>query len=509
MSSLKEQLKNVLEDEKHFSQETEQQILAKINSESTFYKWKIGFSLIAIASICALLFVFIPKETEQQSIASLFEIMDVDGKYQLVLEDYNVQQKNDAVIAYRLHEQPNIIVTNYFVMEKGQWSRKLSTTFNLDSSSNWTNTSNLYTGILSDQFVEKVLVDDQEVKIIEEEGYSYWYAFSEEEVAHVKYQYEDGNVERISKEFTLNNHVLPYVPAVPVDKLQGTEMMAYKTDNMDRRNHHYTKYPLVIDPTVTEFERGEVVRYVDDDGMVVVSRIVGLPHERFAVRNGTVIIDGTPLHQDLGYAKANGEMTIENYKSKYSNQSVNPEAMQDVFYMNLDEIKLGEAEYVVVPDNWWRGKIEVIPQNEILGKVLGYSPHAMTDEWTNSEITAYKAFKENYDSSVLIGLEPVTIARLYMYTSLLGDREAQYHLLTTRPEYERWSLEEHLSPNYQGAPTDPEYIIELAKKLNEGQFIETGPGQGYIQHGEGIDMIGFNLIQGENGAWQVAFMPMQ
>mgnify|MGYP003473605254 FL=1 len=93
MSSLKEQLKNVLEDEKHFSQETEQQILSKINSKSIFYKWKIGVSLIAIASICALLFVFIPKETEQQSIAALFEIMDVDGKYQLVLEDYDVQQK--------------------------------------------------------------------------------------------------------------------------------------------------------------------------------------------------------------------------------------------------------------------------------------------------------------------------------------------------------------------------------------------------------------------------------
>ena len=38
MSSLKEQLKNVLEDEKHFSQETEQQILSKINSKSIFYK---------------------------------------------------------------------------------------------------------------------------------------------------------------------------------------------------------------------------------------------------------------------------------------------------------------------------------------------------------------------------------------------------------------------------------------------------------------------------------------
>jgi len=278
---------------------------------------------------------------------------------------------------------------------------------------------------------------------------------------------------------------------------------------MDRRNHHYTKYPLVIDPSATEFEHGEVVRYVNDDGMMVVSRIVGLPHQRFAVRNGTVLINGTPLHQDIGYAKANGEFTIENYKSKYGNRSVNPEAMQDVFYMNVDEVKLGESEYVVVPDNWWRGKIEVISQNEILGKVLGYSPYAMTDEWTNSEIEVYKAFKENYDSSVLIGLEPVTIARLYMYTWLLGDRETQYHLLTTRPEFMQWSLEEHLSPDYQGAPTDPEYIIELAKKLNEGQFIETGPGQGYIQHGEGIDMIGFNLIQGENGAWQVAFMPMQ
>ena len=509
MNNIKEQLKNVLEDEKRFTQETEQKILANINSKSTFYKWKIGFSLIAIATICALLFVFIPKETDHQSIAALFELMPVDEEYQLVLEDYNVQQKNDAIIAYQLDTLPNVIVTNYFVKEKGQWTKELTTIFDLNSNLNWTNTSNLYTGILSNQSVEKVFVDNQEVKMIEQESYSYWYAFSEEEVAHVKYQYEDGNVERISKHEYFYHHILPYVTAAPVDKLQGTEMMSYKTDNMDRSNHHYTKYPLIIDPSATEFEHGEVVRYVNDDGMMVVSRIVGLPHQRFAVKNGTVLINGIPLHEDIGYAKVNGELTIENYKRKYANFNVNLEAAQKVFSMNLEEMKLGEAEYVVVPDNWARGKIEVISQNEFLGKVLGYSPYAMTDEWKDSEIAAYKAFKENYDSSVLIGLEPVTIARLYMYTWLLGDRETQYHLLTTRPEHKQWSIEEHLSPYFHGIPTDPEYIIDLAQKFNAGQFIETSPGEGYIQHGEGTEMIGFSLIQGENGVWQVAFMPMQ
>lgn len=512
MNNIKEQLKNVLEDEKRFTNEAEQKILAKVGNKSTsFMAWKISFGFISIATICILLFVILPKASEEQLTAStLLETMFTDEKCQIIVEHYNVQQKNDAIIAYQLDEQPNIIVTKYFVKDNGKWQSKLSTTLNLSSELNWNNTSNLYTGIVSSQYVEKVFIDNQEAKMIEEEHYNYWYAFSEEAVAHVKYQYEDGNVERITKEFSLNNHVLPYVPTASVRELEGTEMMQYKSDNMDRGNHHYTKYPIVIDPAATEFERGEVVRYVNDDGFMVVSRIVGLPHERFAVQNGTVLIDGAPLHQELGYAKVRGALTIENYKSKISNMNnVNLEATQEVFSMNVDEVKLGESEYVVVPDNWGRGKIEKLHQNEILGKVLGYSPHSMTNEWTNSEIAIYKAFKENYDSNVLIDLEPVTIARLYMYTLLLDDKETQYHLLTTRPEFKGWSLDEHLSPSYTSAPADPEYIIELAKKINEGQFIATGPGQGYIHYGEGIDMIGFNLIQGENGAWQVAFMPMQ
>ena len=51
----------------------------------------------------------------------------------------------------------------------------------------------------------------------------------------------------------------------------------------------------------------------------------------------------------------------------------------------MDEVLLGESEYFVVVDNWDRGLIGKVYQNQIIGRVLGYDESEMIGDWSQTE----------------------------------------------------------------------------------------------------------------------------
>ena len=514
MNKVKEELRNVLEDEPRFTAQSEQQVFEKIAQKKERHsKWKIPAVVASFAAICALLFIFLPQTTEEQSTNPIVDVFVIDDTMDVIVNMVDVWQKHDALIAYTKKGQPTMVFTKYFVNEEGEWVQKYATTQDFEQEVNWVNDDRLYSGKVYTNNIYNVMLDDKIAIFIKDK--IYWVGLADQPVAHVKYLHSDyshmsGFVERVPQKYSFNHHVLTYVPAAPITQLNGTERMMYKADNMDRGDQQYTKYPIVINPNVKEFERGEVVRYINSDGEMVVSRIVGLPNESFVIKNGTILIDQFLLDMDLGYAKVDGFLTYEDYERANKELDVNFKAVKEIFAMDFNEIKLGSGEYVVVPDNWKTGQIEVVKAPDMRGKVLGYDGSVLADEWTASELALYEAFKKEYDLDVLVGSDPITIARLWEYARLLSDYETEYQLLTSRDDHVYWSYEEHLQNKEFEVPVNPKEAIDYAEMLADGEWIQTTDYEGYIKMDrENGNWLGFQMVQAENGAWEVGFLPIQ
>ena len=515
MNKVKEELRNVLEDEQRFTAQSEQQVFEKIAQKKERHsKWKIPTIVASLATICALLFIFLPQMAEEQSATPVFDAFVFDDTMNVIVNMADVWQKGDILVAYSKKEEPSIVMTKYFVYEGEEWVQRYATTHDWESEYHWVKDNRLFSGVVHGSYIENVMLDDKIVIYLPE--HSYWVGLAEEPVAHVKYVYEKdsprkGSAERIAQkdEYSFDGYY-PFVRVAPITQLEGTERMMYKSDNMARFNHDYSLYPIVVNPNATEIERGDIVRYINAEGEMVVSRIVGLPRERFEVKNGTVVIDDFVLNIDLSFAKVNGFMTIEDYKLAFKGQDVDLHAVSQVLHMDVDAINIGANEYVVVPDNWLRGKIELVKASAIRGTVLGYDKAAFEDEWSADELALYDTFKKSYDLDVLVGADPITIARLYSYAQMVGDDETEYELLTSREGHVQWTFETHMAEKEYAWPSDPISKVEFARELAEGEWIPTSEYEGYIKmEREDGEWLGFQMVQAENGAWEVGFLPIQ
>lgn len=130
------------------------------------------------------------------------------------------------------------------------------------------------------------------------------------------------------------------------------------------------------------------------------------------------------------------------------------------------------------------------------------------------EERAYTSFKEDFDVTTLRGLEPMSIAKLYVYASYNQEYDVQYAFYTDRTDYVLWSAEE--DRNIPSSDRDTQEQIPLKfQNLDKGTFIQTSEHEGYIEFyptgdsSNSEEMAGFSMIKNEDGIWQVAFMPLQ
>ncbi|MFA1821915.1 signal peptidase I [Virgibacillus oceani] len=52
-----------------------------------------------------------------------------------------------------------------------------------------------------------------------------------------------------------------------------------------------------------EVERYDVIIYQDQNGLDVIKRVIGMPHETVEIREGTIFVEGTPLEEDYTAGK--------------------------------------------------------------------------------------------------------------------------------------------------------------------------------------------------------------
>ncbi|WP_225228676.1 hypothetical protein [Bacillus sp. PS06] len=132
------------------------------------------------------------------------------------------------------------------------------------------------------------------------------------------------------------------------------------------------------------------------------------------------------------------------------------------------------------------------------------SPEVKTFELSDIEKEAYHLFQTDLDLKHLDGLEPISIAKLYVQAGFDKKYDVEYALYTDREGYVQWSKEDHEEiPEAHRA--SEEHYINLFNTIDKGTFILTSEHTGYIKN----DLNGFSMVKNEDGIWQVSFMPIQ
>ncbi|OZM56186.1 hypothetical protein CIB95_13880 [Lottiidibacillus patelloidae] len=164
--------------------------------------------------------------------------------------------------------------------------------------------------------------------------------------------------------------------------------------------------------------------------------------------------------------------------------------------------------------NSFIGNTKYIYGNDVFGKM----------EYEILDI--YDAYKDSgYDDEVLRGLEPFQVMALWLYTSVNGDDDMQWHLLVKTgnhhyPSRETY-LEESTPPSEEMKQQRRDFIesiymmeqIVFTAESNIRDNEETDTADIIMHRSENFadreSMIGFALTKNDKGIWKVNFMPMQ
>jgi|LGOV01.1.fsa_nt_gb hypothetical protein len=141
--------------------------------------------------------------------------------------------------------------------------------------------------------------------------------------------------------------------------------------------------------------------------------------------------------------------------------------------------------------------------------------HEDLTDLSTYESLKFEEFRLNYDDKVLIGLEPISICKMYLYASLIKDYETVYELYTTNEGGFFWSKEEGMNIPIKDRMSDfsiVEDVYNLKVIVNEDNkeyaTIIWYSENGYNDENIGAYNNGFNL-QKDGDVWKVSFVPMQ
>ncbi|RLQ90066.1 hypothetical protein [Planomicrobium sp. Y74] len=132
-------------------------------------------------------------------------------------------------------------------------------------------------------------------------------------------------------------------------------------------------------------------------------------------------------------------------------------------------------------------------------------------ELTPEELAAYENYSADFDTAHLKDLDPISVAKLYVWAGYNQNYEVEYELFTDREEYIMWSKEEHLAiPDEHRAK--PEDSIIFFRNIDAGEFYTGDDPFGGVsfRHADGPEgKARMNMIQNVDGIWQVGFIPLQ
>ncbi|UQZ81224.1 Signal peptidase I [Paenibacillus konkukensis] len=185
----------------------------------------------------------------------------------------------------------------------------------------------------------------------------------------------------------------------PIEATAGMVVYHHGYDNMDRGHHEYDNVDVVVDPTYYQanpVQRGDVVYYqnpkkggaTDNGSEKEISRIVALPGESIRIDKGQIYIDGRKLDTFYGQARRLG-MNVQELQEASGRPGLADNIRENFktnvkFILESEEaskqpIRIPDGQYYLIGDDWFRSAdsrhFGTIPQESILGKVIGYKPY--------------------------------------------------------------------------------------------------------------------------------------
>jgi hypothetical protein len=130
---------------------------------------------------------------------------------------------------------------------------------------------------------------------------------------------------------------------------------------------------------------------------------------------------------------------------------------------------------------------------------------------TAEEKVIYERFQQDLDEKHLKGVDPISIAKLYIQSQLDKKYDVTYALYTDREGYVQWTREddENIPESDRGTISQ---ILSTYNNIDAGTFIQDEDHEGHIEYMASKDAdvkSGFRMVNDEDGIWNVAFMPIQ
>jgi signal peptidase I len=156
-------------------------------------------------------------------------------------------------------------------------------------------------------------------------------------------------------------------------------VVAYELNGMNRGSDEY-KGHLLFDTNLETLNYGQVILYEVGQGYsqelrYELARIVGLPGDKVAIRNGQIYVNNREVTAFYGQAQIFGKQTVEDVKIylKEKGMFLLDEAIKRNLTLTLPQVTVGKNEVFAVTDNWSFTSIQqTIETSEIEGIVKGY-----------------------------------------------------------------------------------------------------------------------------------------
>lgn len=303
-----------------------------------------------------------------------------------------------------------------------------------------------------------------------------------------------------------NEEVLPYQKEATGKEKVILPDVSY----MHGRQQLFAGLPMIVEPSIS-YEVGEYAM-LDIAGETVMAQVVGSKGDKVKYTKGQVYLNGELLTLPgmIGAVEVSEEEQAlfdyryfdyyyDGYEQEYADQFIN---------------RVAENEVVVLNGNG----IEKVKIEDAAGKVVAIQHIQPSFLLTEDETAVYERFKEQHNLEVLRGVEPFAIAKMYIISSIEGDIETNYALLTDREESIVWSREEHDDVmtrddlNFSSVEKEMNYAYTF-NGIEQGRLIEREEGEGAIEfiskYRPNEPPMIFQLLQNDDGIWQVAFMPIQ
>lgn len=254
-----------------------------------------------------------------------------------------------------------------------------------------------------------------------------------------------------------------------------------------------------------DFKRGDYVLFQLEDGSQYVRQVIGFEGETYKLQQGNVLINGKQLVLP-GYINSDNYIQEGNIR----NISIFFETYPNYFNKNEEkEATLSKDEFLISSIDAKYEKIQSISADNITGKVVGIQRLEPTFYVTDEAAEIYEAFKKDLDVNRLVGLDPVTMFKIYKQAELEGEYHMMHALIPTTASIYHYDVASirKLFPNenFYSKEEDESIAASYYNGLSEATYEIQG---GYIANVKypsrmfGGQMITKEMLLNEQGFWE-------